>query len=393
MGTPEPWVEVRGRLSRVWVHPWGACLVRTLVMTVDRDNDLGVKAGIRGPVIGRRNVLTAALRLGIADPEESDTNAILGALKQHDQLVELGDSGEKVEVAILTGDERVGLRSDRAVADQLEEVCGEFQPDRGVLVTDGAEDEALLPILQSRLPIDHVSKVIVKQSQGLEGTYYYIVKTLEDPKWRARMLLPTSIVLITIGLGVAFGIPWLIGSLPLVLGIYLLATSLGAEHVLTRIAREMGQNVWAAIASTMAWGAMAVSLILAAGASWTSWIGSTTQPGAVRMVMMVAAALNFIILAFFFGNGGYLALRLRGGTLSGRTLKLLAAGFAVWAIAQQGLKIAEVLLIGDTYDISVGRIWDDWWLPALSLVLFWVTRIVVNSFDQRQTVGERYWGI
>ena len=30
-------------------------MARTLIMTVDRDNDLGVKAGIRGPVIGRKN--------------------------------------------------------------------------------------------------------------------------------------------------------------------------------------------------------------------------------------------------------------------------------------------------------------------------------------------------
>ena len=51
-------------------------MVRTLVLTIDRDNDLGVKAGIRGPIIGRKATLTAALKLGIADPEESDTNAI-----------------------------------------------------------------------------------------------------------------------------------------------------------------------------------------------------------------------------------------------------------------------------------------------------------------------------
>ena len=63
-------------------------MVRTLVLTIDRDNDLGVKAGIRGPVIGRKSSLTAALRLGIADPEESDTNAVLGALHHHDRLTE-----------------------------------------------------------------------------------------------------------------------------------------------------------------------------------------------------------------------------------------------------------------------------------------------------------------
>ena len=30
----------------------GVNLVRTLVLTVDRDNDLGIKTAIRGPVIG-----------------------------------------------------------------------------------------------------------------------------------------------------------------------------------------------------------------------------------------------------------------------------------------------------------------------------------------------------
>ena len=85
-------------------------------MTVDRDNDLGNKTSIRGPVIGRRQVLTAALKLGIADPEESDTNAILGALRQHDALKESNSEEDEVEVAILTGDEKVGMRSDRAIA-------------------------------------------------------------------------------------------------------------------------------------------------------------------------------------------------------------------------------------------------------------------------------------
>ena len=104
-------------------------MVRTLVLTVDRDNDLGVKAAIRGPVLGRKPTITAAIKLGIADPEESDTNAILGALHHYDRLIENVDSNDEVEVAILTGDVRVGPRSDRAIASQLDEVIKEFQPD------------------------------------------------------------------------------------------------------------------------------------------------------------------------------------------------------------------------------------------------------------------------
>ena len=75
-------------------------MARTLVISVDRDNDLGIKAGIRGPVVGRKKVLTAALRLGIADPEESDTNAILGALNQHDNLADSTEGSDEVEIAI-----------------------------------------------------------------------------------------------------------------------------------------------------------------------------------------------------------------------------------------------------------------------------------------------------
>ena len=84
-------------------------IVRTLVLTIDRDNDLGVKSGIRGPVVGRKSCLTAALRLGIADPEESDTNAILGALHHHDRLAEGAGASDEVQIAILTGDVRVCL--------------------------------------------------------------------------------------------------------------------------------------------------------------------------------------------------------------------------------------------------------------------------------------------
>jgi len=140
-------------------------MTRILVLTVDRDNDLGNKTSIRGPVIGRRQVLTAALKLGIADPEESDTNAILGALRQHDTLKEANSEEDEVEVAILTGDEKVGMRSDRAIAAQLEEVVAAFQPDEAILVTDGAEDESVLPIIQSQVRINHVEKIIVKQSK------------------------------------------------------------------------------------------------------------------------------------------------------------------------------------------------------------------------------------
>ena len=173
------------------------------------------------------------MRLGIADPEESDTNAILGALHQHDRLAEEAIGDDEVQIALLTGDVRVGSRSDREIATQLDEVIQEFQPDKAILVTDGADDEEALPIITSRVRVDHIEKIIVRQSKGIESTYYYVVKAIEDPRWRARLLVPIVAVMIILGVGLILPSDYgsaLIGTLPLIIGIWLLSRGLGWEQ-------------------------------------------------------------------------------------------------------------------------------------------------------------------
>ena len=294
-------------------------MVRTIVLTVDRDNDLGQKAAIRGPVIGRRNVLTAALKLGIADPEESDTNAILGALNQHDSLAEGGESSDEVEVAILTGDEKVGVRSDRAIAAQLEEVVSQFQPDRAILVTDGAEDESVLPILQSQVRIDHVQKIIVKQSKGIEGTYYYIVKALEDPKWRAKMLVPLSIVLMTVGLGIMLpaelGGDILIGGLPFFVGFWLLFKGLGLEANISRVMSEMRENTDAAFFSSLMWAGAVFSSVFAVANAYSEFNNEfeSGSRGSVLYLSSFHSALAWVVIVFLLIISGLLLLRLKRG--------------------------------------------------------------------------------
>jgi Predicted membrane protein len=48
--------------------------MQTLVICIDRDNDLGEKAKLETPIVGREANVQAAVALGIADPEDSDTN-------------------------------------------------------------------------------------------------------------------------------------------------------------------------------------------------------------------------------------------------------------------------------------------------------------------------------
>ncbi len=171
--------------------------MKILVLCVDRDDDLGTKTGIGGPVIGREENLKASMALGLADPEEVDANTILSGLQLYDDLVR---RGMEAEVATISGDTRVGFQSDLILTTQLENVLEVVKPDRAILVSDGAEDEAIYPIISSRIKIDSVKRVYVKQSRSIEGTYYMIMRTLQDEKMRRRWVVPVSLVLIIWGL-------------------------------------------------------------------------------------------------------------------------------------------------------------------------------------------------
>lgn len=166
---------------------------RTLILSIDRDDDVGYKAGVESPAVGREACLDAATRLGIADPEDSDTNAIFQAIKTYDQLKA---EGEDVEVAVIGGNHMNMLEGDRRIGELLEQVIEITGSTDCILISDGAEDEYVLPIIQSHLKVASVVRVIIKQLPNIEGTYYIIKKLLNDPKIARSVLLPVGLVLL-----------------------------------------------------------------------------------------------------------------------------------------------------------------------------------------------------
>ena len=183
-----------------------------LVIAIDRDNDLGRKTGIRSPVLGREPNVKAALELGLADPEESDTNTMLEAIRTYDELLA---EGENVEVVTICGDVRVGTKSDMKIANTLDQVIIKTKATKAILVSDGAEDRELEPIIRSRLRIDSTRMVVVQQSRPIEDTLYTIVHKMEDPKVQRQFLLPIALIVFVWGLagifeqsGIASGLIW-----------------------------------------------------------------------------------------------------------------------------------------------------------------------------------------
>jgi len=212
-----------------------------LVVCVDRDDDLGRKAGIAGPVVGRADAIDAATRLAVADPEDSDTNAIFAAVSLLD---ELRGAGEDCEVCVLTGSPKVGVLSDRRVADQFDKVLERVQATSAHLVSDGAEDEYLFPILSSRVRIDGVRRVYVRQSASIESTYYTLVRALKDPKLRAKTVLPFALTLLTLGIAAAGGVLlWGVIGLAILLGIYLIFWTFDIDEAIIDSLRSASTDI------------------------------------------------------------------------------------------------------------------------------------------------------
>jgi putative membrane protein len=392
-------------------------LVRTLVLSIDRDNDLGVKAGIRGPVIGRKATLTAALKLGIADPEESDTNAILGALHHHDRLVERAEGNDEVEIAILTGDVRVGPRSDRAIASQLDEVIQEFQPDSAVLVTDGAEDEASMPIVTSRVRVEHVEKIIVRQSRGIESTYYYIAKAIEDPRWRARLLVPVALFLMILGLGLILpNGEILIGAMPLLIGIWVLAKGLGWEQQLDRLMNDMRDSATGGIWSSLLWGLSIVSVILSVLTAYQVFYGNPADLEADVIgsfsgidefsldavnrdisvwIIAIDQALTWILFATFSFVFSLGVLRWKEGSFTGQSALLIGLGVVVYTVSKAVIEVLLAEMGGGDYPFDFETVSQTWALPIFAVIIYYFLRTVVESVsaETEDDGSNRYWGI
>ncbi len=172
-----------------------------LVLCVDRDDDLGVKAGVDTPVVGREATVAAATKLALSDPEEADMNAIFSAVKKYDELTK---DGVKCEIAIVCGDSRRGFDADRKVRAEVQSVLKRTEATGIVFVSDGGDDEQVMPILQSMKPIVSVQRVTVKHSETVEETYLvlgrYLRMLIFDPRYSKWTLGVPGVIFLLAGI-------------------------------------------------------------------------------------------------------------------------------------------------------------------------------------------------
>ncbi len=220
---------------------------RLLILCVDRDNDVGERLGVPTPVIGRDNLLRIAVEYILRYPDDSDANALFGAIQLYDTLA-MTMGRENVEVALVTGSSMGDVAADMKVLKEVDEVLSIFNADAFIIVSDGPSDEAVIPLLQSRRPVVSVKRIVVKQSKGIEEfavlAKYYMSKLLTEPRYRRFILGLPGLILLLYGL---FQFIWpyippsakstIISSIPLGIGLFLLSYGIGLHEVFLRLLR------------------------------------------------------------------------------------------------------------------------------------------------------------
>jgi putative membrane protein len=148
---------------------------KTVIVCIDRDNDVGTKTGIPTPMVGRDKCLEAATKLALADPEEADANAIFAAVKEYDRLL---SSGRICEVSVVAGLFERGTQGDRKLRNEVADVVKGFNASEAVIVSDGIEGEEVVPIIQTLVPVVSIHRIVVKHSKSVEESYAVFARYL-----------------------------------------------------------------------------------------------------------------------------------------------------------------------------------------------------------------------
>ena len=202
----------------------------TLVLCVDREARV-TAAGHDPPVVGERRVESLVTDVGIEDPEDASVNCMLEGLRVARDLPE---GGEAAVVSVVSSAGK-SVDADRAIARQVEDLVVEHDPEAAVVIVDSAEDERIVPIVESRVRVDAVDRVIVRQARDIESTYYLLKQFLGDEELRGTVLVPIGAALLVfpVLLTVAASVTTAVAVVAGVIGTFFLYKGLGIDDLLT----------------------------------------------------------------------------------------------------------------------------------------------------------------
>jgi putative membrane protein len=258
--------------------------VTTLVVCVDRTDDIARKTGLSTPVAGWEAVRSLVTDVGLADPEDSSVNSMLESLRV---ARDLRNDGEDSVVAVVSGgggDAVVG--ADRSVAAQIDELIAKHDPDSAIVVIDSAGDERLVPIVESRVRVDSVDRVVVRQARDIESTYYLLKQFLADEELRQTVLVPLGFALVVFPVlalvaGPAIGL----ATITAVTGLFLLYKGFAVDEMATAFAAQLREAVYSGQVSVVTY---VVAAGLTVGGLFAGFLGVSALDAGGEVLLQVS---------------------------------------------------------------------------------------------------------
>jgi putative membrane protein len=351
--------------------------VTTLVLCVDRADDIGRTVGVSMPVDGWDAVRSLVTDVGLADPEDSTVNCLLEALRV---TRDLRSDGESAVVAVVSGTGDSAVAADRAVARQIDDLLDRYDPSSAIIVTDSADDERLVPIVESRLPVDSVDRVVVRQARDIESTYYLLKQFLADEELRSTVLVPLGIGLLLLPLLlVRFSLPVALAGLASLLGAAVLYKGLAIDTHLARLPDLIQDALYSGQVSVVTY-AVAGGLALVGVFLGALAVSPGTEGVVVPVMQFLYSSIPWLALAALTASAGRLLdelidsdriprpyMNLPFGVIA---LGLVVRGFAGYFLEREG--VLENLHLGGLAVPATER-----------LALFVVSAIVVSLVGVR----------
>ena len=278
----------------------------TLVVCVDRDDDIGTKTGVSTPIAGWEVVRSLVTEIGLADPEDASVNCLLETLRV---ARDLRADDEDATVAIISGAAETMVGRDRAVADQMDDLIAEYDPASAVVVIEGAQDERLVPIIESRVQVDAVDRVVVRQARDIESTYYLLKQFLADEELRQTVLVPVGVAMLAFPiLLMAFGPATAVASITAVIGLFVLYKGLGVDDYVADLPAQTKDALYSGRVSIVTY-VVAAGLTLIgvfAGALWISDPSAPTQGVVLPAMAFAYASVPWLAAAALAASTGRL---------------------------------------------------------------------------------------
>src|SRR5918992_1988927 len=279
---------------------------KILVLCIDRDNDIGSKGGIETPIVGRDACINAGTRLALEDPEDADSNAIFGAVKIYEELV---SKGHDAEVAVVAGKFNRGVEADEKISLEVKSILEKYRADSAVIVSDGEDDETILPVIQSRVPVISVRRVIIRHSRSVEYSYAvlgrYLRMLVYDSQYSKFFLGVPGILLAAGALAVIFdAAKWITAIVLAILGGAFIVRAFDIDKALSSFGR-LTPTSFIKIFSIIGGVLIILAAIYIPLLQFTSVLTAGTNPFTLISSLLIGLAVSLVaatLLYYYFWN-------------------------------------------------------------------------------------------